>query len=84
MENELGRLGVFRAIKMVFCAGGLLDNENVSFAAHIIKYLWPHGNADFAKVGFFEYHHLCSGLSNSTANAKGDFAVNYGLMIWIL
>ena len=51
------------------CTEWLFNDENISFAAHVFEYLRPRGDADLAKVGFFEYYHLSSRLPDSTAYA---------------
>ena len=50
-------------------AHALLKDEDVPFAAHVLKYFRPNGDAYLAEMRFLKYHHLCARLSYAASNA---------------
>lgn len=59
----------------------LFDNVDVFLAGDFLKDFWPDGGGDFTDVGFFEYAHKCSRLSDAAADGEWDIAVYNALMV---
>ena len=81
--------GAISLLSIMYCKGrhnmlpGLFEDYDVSFTAHVFEYFWPDGDANFAEMCFFEYHHLSARLSDAAPDAEWNFILDYGSMIWV-